>query len=687
MFRKPIRETVAVFPAQESQLAGLRKTVEEICHQTSLTSKDINNIILAIEEGATNIIRHAYLLGDGEIRLKVAAFKDFIIFSLFDHGKSFQPPDKTKLDLKKMSATGRKGGLGFYLINKVMDRVEYFSLEGENELRLTKFLTDKGEKKLQWSGGLSLRVKFSAWTFLIVLILVAGAYYFIDSSTTRYIRSRLDKTISALSNTIAAQTYGYIINHRSDVEFDELAVSYQRANNDILIAVVVVDKGGDVLADSRGLSRLHTLYDPKKLELISTVDSQAVFYPEGGNPILIRKVNYGGVSIGTVIMEYSIRGTEAQLKQAQRTVAIVTGIGLLIGIAGIYLLSNYFVRPIGRIVSRVRRFSEGDLDSQLPLTGAEEFYEISKGLNELIMRIRRDRKNIIEREILQKEMQMAEEIQRALIPKTLPTIQGVDIGAIYKAARMVGGDLFDFVRIDDYTIGVAVADVSGKGIPGSLVMSMVRTALRLESRGNKSSRNILVHLNDFVADDIKRGRFVTILLCIIDTRTGKMNFASAGHNPMIHFSSESGQASFLNARGMPVGIKAGQADFAISLEEATVDLHKNDFLVIYTDGVTESRVSRAGAYGTDRIIDILKENAALSASEVAAIIEADLTRFIGRREQHDDITMVILKNCPPSDRSESVPASLKDHETSDSAKSQIDLIAIKANGDSSTLPE
>lgn len=682
MFRKPIRETVAVFPAQESQLAGLRKTVEEICHQTSLTSKEINNIILAVEEGATNIIRHAYLLGEGEIRLKVAVFRDFIILSLFDHGKSFQPPDKTKLDLKKMSATGRKGGLGFYLINKVMDRVEYFSLEGENELRLTRFLTDKGEKKLQWSGGLSLRVKFSAWTFLIVLILVAGAYYFIDSSTTRYIRSRLDKTISALSNTIAAQTYGYIINRRSDVEFDELAVSYQRAN-DILTAVVIVNEGGEVLADSRGLSRLHTPYDPKKLELISTVDSQAVFYPEGGNPILVRKINYGGASIGAVIMEYSTRGTEAQLKQAQRTVAIVTGIGLLIGIAGIYLLSNYFVRPIGRIVSRVRRFSEGDLDSQLPLTGAEEFYEISKGLNELIMRIRRDRKNIIEREILQKEMQMAEEIQRALIPKTLPTIQGVDIGAIYKAARMVGGDLFDFVRIDDHTIGVAVADVSGKGIPGSLVMSMVRTALRLESRGNRSSRNILVRLNDFVSDDIKRGMFVTILLSVIDTRTGKINFASAGHNPIIHFSSENKQASFLNARGMPVGIKAGQADFAITLEEATIDMHKNDFLVIYTDGVTESRVSRAGAYGTDRVIEILKENAELSASEVARIIEADLTRFIGRREQHDDITMVILKNCPPPDKAEAALGSLSGNERPDSsAQSQIDSITVKATNDS-----
>ncbi len=105
MFRKPIREIVAAFPAQESQLAGLRKTVEEICRQVTLPTKDVNNIILAVEEGATNIIRHAYLFHEGEIRLKVALYRHSIIFSLFDTGKSFQPPDKSKLDLKSMASS------------------------------------------------------------------------------------------------------------------------------------------------------------------------------------------------------------------------------------------------------------------------------------------------------------------------------------------------------------------------------------------------------------------------------------------------------------------------------------------------------------------------------------------------------------------------------------------------------
>lgn len=667
---------MAIFAAQESQLVGLRKTVEEICRQASLPPKEINNIILAIEEGASNIIRHSYMLGEGEIRLKVGIFKHFIIFSLFDTGKSFQPPNKSRIDLKKMSQTGRKGGLGFYLLNKVMDRVDYFSLEGENELRMTKFISDKGEKELQWSGGISLRVKFSAWTLLIVLILVTGAYFYINTRSADFIQSRLEKTVSALCNTTASQAYGYIINQRSDVEFDELVVSYQRAN-DLLISIIIVDEKGAILADSEDPSQLRRIYKGSVSDRILTSSPYDVLESEDGNPVIIRRIKLGETYLGAVIMEYSSSAMEWELERSRKVILIITGIGLLIGITGVYLLSNHFVKPIGRIVRRVRRFSEGDLDSQLPLTGAEEFYEISRALNELIMRIRRDHKNIIEREILQKEMQVAEQIQKALIPSQWPTFHGYDIGTIYKAARMVGGDLFDFVRIDDNRFGVVVADVSGKGVPGSLVMSMVRTALRLEARGNKSARDILVKLNDFITGDIRRGMFVTIMLAVIDIRSGNINFASAGHNPLIHYDSKNKKASFVNAPGMPVGIQTGNNDFEKALKSAQIKLRENDFLLIYTDGITEERGRDKSAYGTDRILEILKENDQKSAGDLADLIKADIARFVGEQEHHDDITMVILKNCPRTrkkehDLSEQSQPAASDH----TADRNIDSVTI-----------
>ncbi|MFH1700079.1 MAG: SpoIIE family protein phosphatase [Candidatus Zixiibacteriota bacterium] len=665
---------MAAFPAQENQLAGLRKTVEEICLQANLSSKDINNIALAIEEGATNIIRHAYMFSEGEIRLKVGVFKHSIVFSLFDNGKSFQPPDKSKLDLKKMAATGRKGGLGFYLLNKVMDRVDYFSLEGENELRMTKFLSEQGEKELEWGGGLSLRVKFSAFTFLIVLVLVIGAYIYINSRSVQYIQSQLENTVKALSSTITSQASGFIINRRSDAEFDELVVSYQRAN-EIVRAVIIVDTNGIIIADSRGPTRLYTKLEDKLLLFIDRTEDNKIFPFEEGQQVIVSQINLGGSNLGSVVLAYSSLVMEAKLKDAREIILIITALGLLIGITGIYLLSNYFVRPIGRIVYRVRKFAEGDLESQLPLKGAGEFYEISKALNELIMRMRRDRKNIIEREIMQKEMQLAEEIQKALIPTQLPSIEGFDFGAIYKSARMVGGDLFDFVEISEHTFGVVVADVSGKGVPGSLVMSMVRTAIRLEARNSQSAREVLIKVNDYVSGNIKSGIFVTILLAIVNTKSGKINFASAGHNPLLHFKHSTSEANFINSGGMPVGLKSGRNKFTEAIKSSELELKENDFIVIYTDGVTEERGRSDKAYGTDRIVEILKENQSESAENIARLFESDIARFVGKNDQHDDITMVILKKCPPAGLPRE-PQANKDKSTHQNIN--IDSISVKS---------
>jgi sigma-B regulation protein RsbU (phosphoserine phosphatase) len=276
-------------------------------------------------------------------------------------------------------------------------------------------------------------------------------------------------------------------------------------------------------------------------------------------------------------------------------------------------------------------------------------------------------------------MQLAEEIQKALIPTKLPTVPGLDIGTIYKAARMVGGDLFDIVRMDDHTVAVAVADVSGKGVPGSLVMAMVRTALRLECRERRSAREILIKINEFVAEHIKQGMFVTILLAIIDTETKRIDFASAGHNPIIHFVNRTQEGHFLNAPGMPVGIKSDRIVFADVMKGAEITLAEDDFLLIYTDGVSEGRGRHKGAYGTSRIIELLKENGGRSAGDMAQVIESDIARFVGKEDQFDDITMVILKNSPAGHGLDSPEQTSAAEQPSGNPASQIDSLTLKSD--------
>ena len=226
MFRRPLKEINAEFSAEDKYLQGIQRTVRESCVAAGMSGKNTSAVLLATEEAATNIIRHAYLYEKGVIRLRVVIYSKQIAFSLIDFGRSFQANKTGTLDLESLVASGRKGGLGFYMIQKIMDSVEYISSAGRNELRMIKRI---GEKPVMGRPFLrrmfTLRAKFSFWTFFFVFIIVGGAYCYMDYRTSRQLYDRLDGTVHALAETIADQASGYILRSRSAVEFDELVVS------------------------------------------------------------------------------------------------------------------------------------------------------------------------------------------------------------------------------------------------------------------------------------------------------------------------------------------------------------------------------------------------------------------------------------------------------------------------------
>ena len=134
---------------------------------------------------------------------------------------------------------------------------------------------------------------------------------------------------------------------------------------------------------------------------------------------------------------------------------------------------------------------------------------------------------------LKREMQLAQSIQHTLLPKNVPESEGYEIAAEYDAAMEVGGDYYDFFEVDDNTVGMAVGDVSGKGIGGAFVMSIVRTALRLEARGEKNAAEVLLKINSSLDGEFKKGMYMTLFYIILDSKRRVINYASAGHTPMI----------------------------------------------------------------------------------------------------------------------------------------------------------
>jgi serine phosphatase RsbU (regulator of sigma subunit)/anti-sigma regulatory factor (Ser/Thr protein kinase) len=658
MFRKPVKEINAEFPAEEKYLDSIQRVVRESCASAGMARKDISAVLLAIEEGATNIIRHAYLYEKGTLRLRITIFKRHVSFSLIDFGRSFRPDGSGKLDLERLIESGRRGGLGFYMIQKIMDSVEYVTWAGQNELRMSRRIGREPAAEIPplFRRTLTLRVKFSIWTFLIVSLIIAGAYYFVDNRTSKEIYHHLDGIALALGETIAEQSALYIINSRSDVEFDELVVSYQ-GSNDLLERIVLTDSNRVILAHSDDIRNIRKPFEDSIFspDILLGVPQRAV---AGG-----RETNYlalpiasGNRYLGAVYLTYSSESINARLDESRKTILFVTAILVLVGVLGIYLLSNYFVRPIVNITRRVRRFTQGDLDSELPLEGAAEFFEISSALNDMMTRLRRDRESVIERERLAKEIEVASQIQKTLLPSQLPDLNGLEVDAFYRAASVIGGDLYDIFEIDDDRCCLIVADVSGKGVPASLVMSMLRTVIKIRAHEADAAKTILTSVNSYLTDNIPRGMFITVLMGIYHAEQRRLNLVSAGHNPLLLYRAADKRVSRFNPGGMPLGVPStSDTNFDDAVEEQTLDLHLGDAFIMYTDGITEA-VNREGEqYGLERLEHFMGEHwrngSATDTSDLTRALIDEIDTFSGYAAQRDDITFILGRTSERSARS------------------------------------
>jgi serine phosphatase RsbU (regulator of sigma subunit)/anti-sigma regulatory factor (Ser/Thr protein kinase) len=652
MFKRPVKEISAEFSAEEKYLPSIQRTVRESCVTSGLARKEVSAVLLATEEAATNIIRHAYLYEKGVLRLRIVVYKKLLAISLIDFGRSFQPGGKGAVDLEKLIESGRKGGLGFYMIQKIMDSVEYISSAGRNELRMIKRIKTRSRDSHPFLRRmLTLRVKFSFWTFLIMAVIIAGAFYYIDRRTSQQLHDRLDETVFALTKTITDQAAGHMLRSRSATEFDELVLSYTRANPE-LQQVVLVNADGIVIAHSDDIRNIRKPFQRPE-QVVDVVVGQPYRYFSDGLRLsyLVQPIEWGSRQLGSTHIIYSTEPISEPLRQARYRVIQLTLMLLLFGALGVYMLSNYFVRPIVQITRRVRRFTSGDLESELPLEGAEEFFEISRAFNEMMTRLRQDRENIVAREKMAKEIELASQIQQTLMPRRLPDIPGLELDAFYRAASIVGGDLYDVFEIAPGRYCLVVADVSGKGVPASLVMSMLRTVIQISSVGAASAADTLVRVNDYLCNNMPAGMFITVMLVIYDTALGQMDIVSAGHNPMLYYSAGSGRMNRINPGGMPLGLPVSlDGSFEDHLEQVSIKLEDGDGFFIYTDGLTEAADPHGRQFGLDRLAELLSNRFSLGArpelNSLSEEVVGEIDDFAGFTKQTDDITFIIARAVP-----------------------------------------
>ncbi len=241
------------------------------------------------------------------------------------------------------------------------------------------------------------------------------------------------------------------------------------------------------------------------------------------------------------------------------------------------------------------------------------------------------------------ELQIAADIQMSFMPKVLPRIAGFDIAARAIMAKEVGGDFFDvipfeIVALDKGTLGLLIADVSGKGVPAALFMALSRIVVRVNALWHPDPAQAIYDANNIIAGDAKSGMFVTLFFGRLREKDRTLTYVNAGHNPPVVFRSKTGVLEELPATGIILGAFENQDYFSRSLV-----IEPDDVVVMYTDGVTEAIDARDEPFGVPRLNAIIRENARLPAQGILDRILSDLHEFTGDTPQFDDITLLVIK--------------------------------------------
>lgn len=247
-----------------------------------------------------------------------------------------------------------------------------------------------------------------------------------------------------------------------------------------------------------------------------------------------------------------------------------------------------------------------------------------------------------EKKRLDHDLQIARDIQRILLPSEAPVIPGFEISGINIPARHVSGDYFDYIRVDDDRLGVAIADVSGKGVPASIIMAICRSVLRSQAAGNASPADVLQKVNRQIYPDIKEDMFISMAYVILDHTGGSIAFARAGHDAPLLYRHREGTVTPVKPPGMVVGIDSGSVFDRITGDVA-LSLERDDCLLLYTDGVTEALDASGDEFGPDRMIKCVQASAPNGAQALITALIDELRGFVGTHPQNDDITLIAIR--------------------------------------------
>lgn len=337
---------------------------------------------------------------------------------------------------------------------------------------------------------------------------------------------------------------------------------------------------------------------------------------------------------------------------------IIQVAALVMGLA----LARSITTAVHELFAGTERVRQGDFTHRIQVHARDQLGQLADSFNQMSTSIEHLLEQAAEKRRLEEELRIAREIQMSLLPSGSLDMPGVRMTALCVPAREVGGDYYDFFRLDDHRFALLIADVSGKGTSAALYMAELKGLLLSLSMIYQSPRQLLIEVNRILSEHLDTRSFITMTYAVVDLRARTLVFARAGHTPFIYLPAAADpagaagpaprRAQILVPDGMVLGLRVPDIErlFARHLTEHTIALAAGDVVALYTDGITEAMNAAGDLFGEARLAQLIEQHGHLEVAELRERIVRDVEAFAGAEDQHDDLTMILLKIEAPGDR-------------------------------------
>jgi serine phosphatase RsbU (regulator of sigma subunit)/anti-sigma regulatory factor (Ser/Thr protein kinase) len=479
-----------------------------------------------------------------------------------------------------------------------------------------------------------------------------------DRNARRALAAEVTSRLLLESRNLALTSAGVLLSDYPELTLHPLIREKLAAQPELSFAVVV-DRSGIVQGDADP-HRLGASYVPP----VGLRVANAPIRPGPGERLertdrelvaTVPVVHSSGTVLGHVVVGMRTSYLDAVLARARRQQSLVL-LGFLIVAVGVTIVvMAQVLQPVVALRAGIDRIASGDLDTAIRVRGHTELGLLADAVNDMAATLKRAQAEMVERERLAREMELAGEIQASILPSAGVTSGAFVVEGAHRAAAEVGGDYFDYFPLPDGRIGLVIADVSGKGLAGCLVMAMLSALVRGARTDASSPAALLAALDERLSTTLRVGSFVTAFYGVLDPRTGRIQYASAGHNPTLVYRCASRHVETLRDRGIPLAAVRGGA-IAATLEDREIMLEPGDILLQFTDGISEAfEPSGREQFGTARIEAALLASASEGARAVIDTLLEAVAGWTAGGPRLDDETLLVVRRDPAAEPARAEP--------------------------------